>query len=142
MNFSSLKRLWSRFRLLIVLFFVSRIFYLILNPFTSDIKGYAVYAYFHSAFDNKEQNLYERYHDYYVEVAKKFPQDSDAYKSYMSRKSIEYPPVAIFFINIPGYIASKLDRSLSFQFMFVHFLCLSKENEPKEKTLFLRYFSP
>ena len=26
--------------------------------------------------------------------------------------------------------------------MFVHFLCLSKENEPKEKTLFLRYFSP
>ena len=26
--------------------------------------------------------------------------------------------------------------------VFVHFLCLSKENEPKEKTLFLRYFSP
>ena len=25
--------------------------------------------------------------------------------------------------------------------VFVHFLCLSKENEPKEKTLFLRYFA-
>ena len=81
---------------------MTRLVYLKIDPFNSDIGSYARYSYFYLESLNMERDVYEIYSMYIEEKAKGEAIDSNR-KSIISRKNIEYPPFTILWLSIPGF---------------------------------------
>lgn len=96
-----MKKHWL-FGIAFLLFLVTRVYYIKADTFSSDVNAYARYSYFLMESLGSEKNVYEQYSEYFSNKAKR-EKNPRAREATVSRIKIEYPPLALLWVSLPGF---------------------------------------